>query len=113
MVTFVYVYVGLLEENMTKNNTILGDLGRIWKHINKDDAKKNEHEPNAKSQSEITKNVNSFIPLKDVNDLNLLEEQLKVEDFKNAMVNINFIHFLTLHCSLHMIFKIYSLSIPS
>ncbi|XP_067215012.1 uncharacterized protein [Linepithema humile] len=83
--------IRLLEENMKKNNAILADLGRMWKHI-RDDEKKNEHEPNAKRQFEIANNINSFISLKDANDLDLLEEQLKTEDFKNAMVNINFIH---------------------
>nr|XP_012218331.1 PREDICTED: uncharacterized protein LOC105669785 [Linepithema humile] len=71
---------------MKKNNAILADLGRMWKHI-RDDEKKNEHEPNAKRQFEIANNINSFIPLKDANDLDLLEEQLKTEDFKNAMLD--------------------------
>jgi len=62
MFTSIYVHIGLLEEkNIKKNNA--NWLGRIWEHI-RDNKKKNGREPNAKSESEIANNINSFIPLK-------------------------------------------------
>lgn len=83
----LYIHIGLQEENIQKNNAILTEIRQMWNYVRR--SNENDKQKVTKiigSRSEVTDNVMNMMPIKNLDELDLLEEKLKSPEFKNMMV---------------------------
>lgn len=88
----LYIHIGLQEENIQKNNAILTEIRQMWNYVRRN----NEHDKQKVSEitgsrSEVT-DVMNMMPVKNLDELDLLEKKLKSPEFKNVMVIYFFIN---------------------